>query len=116
MTGSTSFEVRTPHAEDEIEFMYSSGEVFRDVKVALDERPVDGQLCRLCRQLLRSPMFNLLPHWIKIPLHPADSDFHRDHIAADLKRSRQSVGAIGFGKHVQRIGASGTTALLCLLG
>ncbi len=32
----------------EREFVYSSGEVFRDLKIALDERPVDRQLCRLC--------------------------------------------------------------------
>jgi len=46
----------------------------RDIQIPFDKRTVDRQLRLLCGQLLPSPMFNLLPHRFKVPLHPINAN------------------------------------------
>ena len=61
----------------EVALMHPPRQVPRDVQVAFDERTVDRQLCCFRWELLRSPTFHLLMHWLKIPLHPVHADRQR---------------------------------------
>lgn len=90
----------------EIEFVNLPHQVFRDVKVAFNERTIDDQLCCRCNQLLSAPSFYLSPHRFEVTLHTVNANreavferevfrvFREDGTIIALKRQ---VGVVRFG-------------------
>src|SRR5258708_34039144 len=57
-----------------VEVMPAASKVFRSFEFPLDERLLDDHLGRYIRQLTSLPCLHLLPHRLKVPLHPVNAN------------------------------------------
>ena len=87
----------------EIQIMDAASQMLGDIQLALDECSVDDQLRRFVRNPCRFPTFNLLLHWLEIPLHAVHAHgegVHKAQVFGVLgkhgrERSRDNVSNFG---------------------
>lgn len=58
----------------EVVIVHDSSQVLGYLKFSLDERSIDDQLRALIGKARPFPCFDLLPHWLEVPLHAVHAD------------------------------------------